>query len=143
MVFPRPDGKTVIVAPHLLRHVFATHMLQVEKMPIDILGAILHQKNLDVTAYYGQATGLMVAETAQAYLLRIAAHINLGEAALRAPDELRQKIAFAQGKAGTLANVIGGKCTQPGFCPAKFVCIGCPGHVPELEKRYQIEQHNR
>jgi hypothetical protein len=48
------EGKPVTLKPHLLRHAFATHAVQVEKVPVDILGVWLHQKNLDVTKYYSE-----------------------------------------------------------------------------------------
>jgi hypothetical protein len=52
MVFTSPDGKTVVLKAHLLRHVFATHLHQVEQVPLDIVAKILHQKDVRVTAYY-------------------------------------------------------------------------------------------
>jgi hypothetical protein len=38
-----------------------------------------------------------------------------------------------------MADVVGGHCTQPGFCPAKFACIGCPANASDPAKRHQIE----
>jgi integrase len=54
MIFRTRDAKPVILKAHLLRHAFATFAVQVEKIPLDIVGALLKQKNLDVTDYYNQ-----------------------------------------------------------------------------------------
>ena len=46
MVFTTREGQPVVLKAHLLRHTFATHAVQVEKIPFDIFGAWLKQKNL-------------------------------------------------------------------------------------------------
>jgi hypothetical protein len=143
MVFRTREGKLVALKPHLLRHAFATHAVQVEKIPIDIVGAWLHQKNLTVTDYYSQPTESMVAEASDLFLSRVAAQINVSEAVLRSPEELQQLYEGARGKAGTLADVIGGQCVTHGYCAAKFACVGCAGKVPDPAKRYQIEKHKQ
>jgi integrase len=141
MVFRTREGKLVVLKPHLLRHAFATHAVQIEKIPIDVVGAWLHQKNLTVTDYYSKPTESMVAEASDLFLSRVAAQINVSEAVLRSPDELQQLYEEARGKAGTLADVIGGQCVSHGYCAAKFACVGCAGKVPDPAKRYQIEKH--
>jgi hypothetical protein len=141
MVFKTREGALVVLKSHLLRHAFATHAVQVEKIPIDIVGAWLHQKNLAVTDYYSKPTESMVAEASDLYLSRIAAQINVNEAVLRSPDELQQIYESARGKAGTLADVIGGQCISHGYCAAKFACVGCAGKVPDPAKRHQVERH--
>ncbi len=141
MVFRTREGKLVVLKSHLLRHAFATHAVQVEKIPIDIVGAWLHQKNLTITDYYSKPTESMVAEASDLFLSRVAAQINVREAVLRSPEELRQLYEGARGKAGTLADVIGGHCVSHGYCAAKFACVGCAGKVPDPAKRYQIERH--
>src|SRR5215471_19200525 len=85
----------------------------------------------------------MVAEASDLFLSRIAARIDVGEAVLRSPDELQQLYESARGKAGTLADVIGGQCVSHGYCAAKFACVGCAGKVPDPAKRYQIEKHKQ
>jgi len=132
-----------VLKSHLLRHAFATHAVQIEKIPIDIVGAWLHQKNLVVTDYYSKPTESLVAEASDLFLSRIAAQINVSEEILRSPDELQQLYESARGKAGTMADVIGGQCVSHGFCAAKFACVGCAGKVPEPAKRYQIERHKQ
>jgi integrase len=141
MVFRTRDGDQVTVKPHLLRHAFATYAVQVEKIPLDIVGAMLKQKNLDVTAYYSQVTPGMIADAHDRFLAGFAAQINVGEAVQRSPEELQRLVEEAQGKAGTFAEVMGGQCVMHGFCGAKFVCIGCPGKVPDPAKRAQVEKH--
>ena len=143
MVFRTREGKVVVLKAHLLRHAFATHAVQVEKIPIDVVGAWLHQKNLTITDYYSKPTESMVAEASDLFLSRVAAQINVSEAVLRSPDELQRLYEEARGKAGTLADVIGGQCVSHGYCAAKFACVGCAGKVPDPAKRYQIEKHKQ
>lgn len=139
LVLHTREGQPVVLKPHLLRHAFATHAVQVEKIPLDVVGAWLKQKNLAVTDYYSQPTAGMVAAAADQYLSRVAAHIDVERAVLRSPEELRRLYEEARGRAGTLANVLGGQCVSHGFCTAKFACIGCAGKVPDPAKRHQVE----
>ena len=141
MVFRTRDGTPVVLKAHLLRHAFATHAVHVEKIPVDIVGEWLKQKNLDVTDYYSEPTDAMVADAADRYLARIAAHVHVGEAVRRSPGELRELYEAARGKVGTLAEVIGGHCVSHGYCAAKFACAGCAGKVPDPAKRHQVERH--
>jgi hypothetical protein len=143
MVFRTRDGDMVVLKSHLLRHAFATHAVQVEKIPIDIVGAWLHQKNLAITDYYSKPTESMVAEASDLLLSRIATQVNVNEAVLRSPEELQRIYAGARGKAGTLADVVGGQCVSHGYCAAKFACVGCAGKVPDPAKRHQIEKHKQ
>ena len=46
--------------------------VQVERIPVDIVGAWLHQKNVEVTDYYSQPTESMIAEAANHFLARLA-----------------------------------------------------------------------
>lgn len=143
MVFKTLQGKLVILKSHLLRHAFATHVVQVEKIPVDVVGAWLHQKDLATTDYYSKPTENMVAEAADVYLARIATQIDVDKAVLRSPQELQQLYDEARGKAGTLADVIGGQCVSHGYCAAKFACVGCAGKVPDPAKRGQVEKHKQ
>jgi hypothetical protein len=45
----RVRGRSYCSKAHLLRHAFATHSVQVEKYPLDVVGGWLKQKNLTVT----------------------------------------------------------------------------------------------
>jgi integrase len=49
--FVTAEGNPVALTSHLLRHVVATYLLQVEEVPIDIVAEILKHKNPAVTAY--------------------------------------------------------------------------------------------
>jgi hypothetical protein len=140
LVYQTREGKIVVIKPHLLRHLFATHAVHVEGVPIDIVAALLNQKNLEVTEYYSQPTDTMVAEAADSLLTRLAAQIDVGEAVVRLPAEIRQLVKEVQGKVGALAEVIGGQCCEAGFCPAKFACIGCPMNAVDPDKRLEIER---
>ncbi len=141
MLFRTRRGRPVVLTSHLLRHSFATHAVQVEKIPLDIVGEWLKQKSLVVTDYYSQPTESMVAEAHDLYLARSALHLNVGEAVRRSPKELQKLYKEAEGKVGTLAEVIGGHCVSHGFCAAKFACVGCAGKVPDPAKRSQVERH--
>ena len=47
--------------------------------------------------------------------------------------------ADARGRNWCSADVVGGHCTQPGFGPAKFACVGCPANASDPAERHQIE----
>jgi hypothetical protein len=142
MVLRTASGRTVSLRPHLLRHAFATHAVQVEKIPVDIVGAWLHQKSVPVTQYYSQPTATMIADAADRYLAAIARTIDVGEAVLRSPAELQQLYRDAATRTGTLAEVVGGHCGAHGLCKVQFACIGCAAKVPDPAKRPQVE-HRR
>ena len=139
MVFKTRSGQNVILKAHLLRHAFATHAVHVEKIPVDIVGAWLKQKNIDVTNYYSKPTASIVAETSDFFLARLATHIDVNEAILRSPDDLKKQYDEAKKRVGTLTEVNGGECTYHGFCFAQFACNGCSAKVPDPKKRYQVE----
>lgn len=52
LVFETQSRKPVTIKTHLLRHAFATEAVQRQNVNIDIVAKMLHQKNLNVTAYY-------------------------------------------------------------------------------------------
>jgi hypothetical protein len=140
LVLRTQTGRAFSVRPHLLRHAFATHAVQVEKIPLDIVGHWLHQKSVKTTAYYSQVTDTMAADAADGFLARIATNIDASKAVLRSPRELRQMYEEASVRSGTLAGVPGGACTSHGFCKVHFTCIGCPAKVPDPAKRDQVLQ---
>ncbi|MCP3712285.1 hypothetical protein M3I54_35995 [Paraburkholderia sp. CNPSo 3274] len=142
MALRTTSGRIVTLRAHLLRHGFATHAVQVEKIPVDIVGAWLHQKSLPVTEYYSQPTDSMIADAADLYLSRIARSIDVEQAVTRSPATLRRLYDDALRKTGTLANVVGGHCTSHGLCKVQFACVGCAAKVPDPAQRSQVE-HRR
>ncbi len=140
MVFQTSGGAPVILKPHLLRHAFATFAVQVEGLPIDLVAEWLKQKNLDTTRYYSKKGQQEVAEEHASFVERLATEINIREAIVRSPEEIRKLAEAARRRVGTLVPVCGGECTFDGFCHNQFDCIRCPSKAPEPEKRYQVEE---
>jgi hypothetical protein len=140
MAFTTAEGEPVSIKSHLLRHVVATYLLQVEQVPIDIVAEILKHKNLQTTAYYGKATPAMVDDRLDGYLARFAGALDFEEDVLRAPAEVKEQLEEARERMGVLLEVAGGTCTQPGYCPVKTACIGCPCNAPDPSKRRDPER---
>ena len=139
MVFQNSDGRVVILKAHLLRHVLATHLHQVEQVPLDIVAMILHQKDVQVTAYYSAPTWQQVVTTTDHFLDHFATHLgSIEDAFVRAPAELQQQVEEAQKQVGALANTIGGQCTCFALCPISFACNGCVYHIPDPDREDEI-----
>lgn len=130
------DGQGVHLTSHILRHAFATEMAGL-KVSVDVIAALLHQRDTSVTKYYSQPTGTQVMEAAEMIFVD---RIDIAAEALRSPAEIGRMLAEAEGKVGALTEVIGGTCVVANLCPAKFACIGCAGNAPDPAKRLQIEQ---
>lgn len=130
------DGQGIHLTSHILRHAFATEMAGM-KVPVDVIAAILHQRDTTVTKYYSQPTRTQVMEAAEMVFVD---RIDVAAEALRSPTEIGRMLTEAEGKVGALTEVIGGTCVVANLCPAKFACIGCAGNAPDPDKRYQIEQ---
>ena len=130
------DGSGIHLSSHLLRHAFATEMATL-KVPIEVLAALLHQRDPSVTRYYSQPTRTQVMDAAEMIFVD---RIDVAAEALRNPDEIGRMLREAEGKIGALTEVIGGTCVISNFCSAKFACIGCAGNAPDPAKRYQIER---
>jgi hypothetical protein len=144
MVFQDAAGSVVVLKAHLLRHVFATHLHQVEQVPLDIVAKILHQKNVQVTAYYAAPQWQQIVETTDSLLDRFATHLgNVEEAFVRAPAELQRQLEDAQHKVGALAKVPGGECTCYALCPFSFVCTGCIYKVPDPDREDEIVEQEQ
>jgi len=150
MVFRTAEGGLVTVKSHLLRHLFATHAVHVEKFPVDIVGQWLHQRDIGVTHYYSRPTDVILAAEHERYLSRFAAHVDL-RTTVRTPDELRRATQEAIEQMGMLTRVIGGECVAQGRCPIQFQCVGCGMNAPDpgrrsevLEKKdYALDQRDR
>jgi len=130
------DGKAVHLTSHALRHAFATELASL-KVPVDVIAAILHQRDTTVTKYYSQPTGTQVMEAAEMIFVD---RIDVAGEALRSPTEIGRMLKEAEGKVGALTEVLGGTCVVANMCPAKFACIGCAGNAPDPGKRHQIER---
>jgi Phage integrase family len=141
MVFTNAEGKAVVLKAHLLRHVFATHLRQVEGVPLDIVAVILHQKSLRITSYYAAPQWKQVVEATDTLLDTFATHLgNVEDAFVRAPAELQHQWETAKKTVGTLARVPGGDCTCHALCPFSYVCTGCVYKVPDPSRREEIEE---
>jgi hypothetical protein len=134
-----PGGSGIHLSSHLLRHAFATEMASL-KVPIEVLAALLHQRDPSVTRYYSQPTRTQVMDAAEMIFVD---RIDVAAEALRKPEEIGRMLREAEGKIGALTEVIGGTCVISNFCPAKFACIGCAGNAPDPAKRYQIEHKKK
>ncbi|HVB59722.1 MAG TPA: hypothetical protein VNE61_00885 [Ktedonobacteraceae bacterium] len=143
MTFQTSEGLPVILKPHLLRHAFATFAVQIEGLPIDLVAEWLKQKNLDTTRYYSQKGQQEIAEEHASFVERLATEINIREAIVRSPEEIRKLAESARRRVGTLVPVCGGECTFDGWCHNQYDCIRCPSKAPEPEKRYQVEEKQR
>ncbi len=143
MLFQTSSGDLVIIKAHLLRHAFATFAVQVEGLPLDLVAEWLKQKNLDTTRYYSQKGQQEVAEEHASFVERLATEINIREAIVRSPEEIRKLAEQARRRVGTLVPVCGGDCTFDWWCHNQFDCIRCPSKAPDPDKRYQVEEKQR
>jgi hypothetical protein len=140
LAFQTLEGRRVIIHPYLLRHGFATWALNVAKEPTDIVAAILNQRNLDVTKYYGRPNPRAIAERTHGLMNQISSYIDVDDLVLRSPEELREQLEKAQQTHGTLAHVRGGRCLLSGECPIFFACIGCSAKIPDPAQRGELEE---
>lgn len=144
MVFQTADEQTIPISSHLLRHAFATHLSQVEKVPLDIIAMILHHKNLQTTAYYAAPTQRQVASQRVSFLDRIATPLgDFNEFVARAPLELREQLELAEQRVGTLMRVPGGQCTCHALCPIGLACDGCIYKVVDPVYREELLERRK
>ena len=128
----------VTVKTHLLRHAFATESVQRQKLPIDIVAKILHQRDLGVTGYYSEPTPSQVAQSVSDLHDIISDYVDLDEADLRNPEELEKEIEEYKEKVGVFNNVLGGACVTDHVCPIKMECVGCHAKIPQPEKKQDL-----
>jgi hypothetical protein len=136
LTFRAVDGEPVQLSSHVLRHAYATELAN-QRVPIEVIARILHQRDTSVTKYYSQPTANQVIAAAETLFVD---RIDLAAEIRRSPDEIAKLIKDAAGKVGALTEVIGGTCTVGNMCPAKFACIGCSGNAPDPAKREQVLQ---
>ncbi|WP_025845570.1 site-specific integrase [Paenibacillus ehimensis] len=138
LIIQTSEGSQVVVKAHLLRHAFATHAVQTEKIPIDIVKSLLHQKDISVTEYYSAPTHQQISDTVDSLHDNWASFIDIQKGILRGPEELREIYADYKEKVGTLSKVVGGICTTDSVCPTKLACVGCAAKVPRPEFKQEI-----
>lgn len=136
--FETQEGKPVIIKTHLLRHAFATEAVQRQKLPIDIVAKVLHQRDLGVTSYYSEPTPSQVAQSVSDLHDVISDYVDLDEAMLRSPEELEKEIEEYKEKVGVFNNVVGGVCVTDHVCPIKMQCLGCHAKIPQPEKKHEL-----
>ena len=90
LIYETQDKKLVKLKPHLLRHGFATHAVQAEELPIDVVAMILNQKDLEVTAYYSQPTHSQVANVVTDFHFSMNTQVDMMKEVLRQPEELQE-----------------------------------------------------
>ncbi|PEP12644.1 integrase [Bacillus pseudomycoides] len=132
------EGKPVVVKTHLLRHAFATEAVQRQKLPIDIVAKILHQRDVGVTGYYSEPTPSQVAQSVSDLHDVTSDYIDIDEAVLRNPEELEKELEEYKEKVGVFNNVIGGTCVTDHVCPIKMACLGCQAKIPQPEKKHEV-----
>lgn len=144
MIIQTAEGKAVTLKAHALRHVFATHLHQVEQVPLDIIAVMLHQKDVHVTAYYALPTWQQVVTTTNTLLEKFATHLGSAEEAFaRAPAELQRQFEEAKAQVGSLNTVPGGQCTCHAICPIAFACTGCVFNVPDPAREDEIVEQEQ
>jgi hypothetical protein len=138
--FETQEGTPVRVKSHLLRHAFATEAVQRQKMPIDIVAKILHQRDLNVTGYYSAPTPTQVAQAVGELHDVIASYVDIDEAILRNPEELQKELEEHNSKVGVFNKVLGGTCVTDYVCPTKMACLGCKAKIPEPEQEQELHE---
>ena len=138
LLFETQEGKPVVIKTHLLRHAFATEAVQRQKLPIDIVAKILHQRDLGVTGYYSQPTPSQVSQSVSDLHDVISDYVDLDEALLRSPQELQKEMKEYKEKVGVFNNVLGGTCVTDEVCPIKMQCVGCQAKIPQPEKKHEL-----
>lgn len=138
MVIQSAEGNQVVLKAHLLRHAFATHAVQTEKIPVDIVKTLLHQKDIEVTSYYSAPTAQQVSESINSLHENWVSYIDIQKGILRGPEELKELYDDYREKVGTMSKVVGGICTIDSVCPTKMACVGCGAKVPQPEFKEEI-----
>lgn len=138
MIFQDQTGNPINLKPHLLRHAFANHLQQVQKIPLDIIASILHQKDLKITDYYAEPTDSQVAVTTHDFQELMASHLEINSSVLRGPEELVEALKEANEKVGVYTQALGGSCSIDAICPVKMACVGCGAKIPDPEKKQDL-----
>lgn len=139
LVLQTTEGKQIKLTAHMFRHAFATHLHHVEAVPLDVIAVMLHQKNVQVTAYYAAPPWQQVLATANTFLDKFATHLgSIEDTFVRAPAELQRQLEEAKAQVGSLNKIPGGDCTCHALCPISFACTGCVYNVPDPDREDEI-----
>ncbi|MBQ0140252.1 MAG: site-specific integrase [Kurthia sp.] len=138
LLFQMQDGKTVTIKTHLLRHAFATEAVQRQKIPIDIVAKMLHQKDFNITEYYSAPTPTQIAESVSELHDVISSYVDIDDVYLRSPQELQKEFDAHAEKVGVFNKVLGGTCVTDFVCPTKMQCLGCKAKIPEPDQEDEL-----
>ncbi|PGB34974.1 site-specific integrase [Bacillus toyonensis] len=138
LIYETQDKKLVKLKPHLLRHGFATHAVQAEELPIDVVAMILNQKDLDVTKYYSQPTQSQVADVVSDFHTSMATTTDMMKEVLRQPEEIQALFERQREISGPFSKTVGGTCVTNKICPTKLACVGCATKIPEPEQKHEL-----
>ncbi|KNH42119.1 MULTISPECIES: tyrosine-type recombinase/integrase [Bacillus] len=138
LVYETQDKKLVKLKPHLLRHSFATHAVQAEELPIDVVAMILNQKDVSVTGYYSQPTQSQVTGLVSDFHTSMTTKIDIMKEVLRNPKELQEIFKRQREISGPFSKTVGGTCVTNKICPIKFACVGCGTKIPEPEQKHEL-----
>ena len=138
LIYETQDKKLVKLKPHLLRHGFATHAVQAEELPIDVVAMILHQKDFDVTGYYSQPTHSQVASVVTDFHFSMNTQVDMMKEVLRQPEELQELFKRQREISGPFSKTVGGTCVTNKICPTKLACIGCATKIPEPDQKHEL-----
>ena len=138
LIYETQDKKLVKLKPHLLRHGFATHAVQAEELPIDVVAMILNQKDLEVTGYYSQPTQSQVVNVVNDFHFSMNTQVDMMKEVLRQPEELQALFKRQKEISGPFSKTVGGTCVTNKICPTKLVCVGCGTKIPEPEQKHEL-----
>ncbi|WP_322922261.1 site-specific integrase [Paenibacillus campi] len=141
MMIQTNEGRQVVLKTHLLRHAFATHALQNEKLPLDIVKELLHHKDVNTTLYYAAPTNQQISHTIQDMHENWTSFIDIQKEILRSPEELKEMYENYREQVGTMSKVVGGICTIDSVCPTKMACMGCAAKVPLPDSKQETIQY--
>ena len=138
LIYETQDKKLVKLKPHLLRHGFATHAVQAEELPIDVVAMILNQKDLEITGYYSQPTQSQVANVVTDFHTSMNTQVDMMKEVLRQPEELQSLFERQRELSGPFSKTVGGTCVTNKICPTKLACVGCGTKIPEPEQKHEL-----
>ncbi|PFR24657.1 integrase [Bacillus cereus] len=141
LIYETQDKKLVKLKAHLLRHGFATHAVQAEELPIDVVAMILNQKDLDVTKYYSQPTQSQVANVVSDFHTSMATTTDMMKEVLRQPEEIQALFERQREISGPFSKTVGGTCVTNKICPTKLACVGCATKIPEPEQKHELLEY--